>query len=90
MPIVCSKPGRQFAASNVCARHEAGVLRYGLLHLTENIVRYALISDIHANLHAPDAVLTDIDQSGDVEATTTAARTSNGECLSEHISKSSA
>lgn len=32
-------------------------------------MRYALISDIHANLHALDAVLADIDQRGDVDAT---------------------
>jgi predicted phosphodiesterase len=32
-------------------------------------MRYALISDIHANVHALDAVLADIDQRGDVEAT---------------------
>jgi predicted phosphodiesterase len=32
-------------------------------------MRYALISDIHANLHALDAVLTDIDRRGDVAAT---------------------
>ena len=31
-------------------------------------MRYALISDIHANLHALDAVLEDIDRHGDVEA----------------------
>ena len=31
-------------------------------------MRYALISDIHANLHALDAVLADIDARGDVEA----------------------
>ena len=32
-------------------------------------VRYALISDIHANLHALDAVLADIDARGDADAT---------------------
>ncbi len=32
-------------------------------------MRYALISDIHANLHALDAVLADIDRRGDVDAT---------------------
>lgn len=31
-------------------------------------MRYALISDIHANLHALDAVLHDIDQRGDTDA----------------------
>lgn len=31
-------------------------------------MRYALISDIHANLHALDAVLHDIDHRGDVDA----------------------
>ena len=31
-------------------------------------MRYALISDIHANLHALDAVLADIDQRDDVDA----------------------
>lgn len=31
-------------------------------------MRYALISDIHANLHALDAVLADIDTRGDVDA----------------------
>ena len=31
-------------------------------------MRYALISDIHANLHALDAVLADIDARGDVDA----------------------
>ncbi|MGV3707380.1 MAG: metallophosphoesterase family protein [Gemmatimonas sp.] len=31
-------------------------------------MRYALISDIHANLHALDAVLADIDGRGDVDA----------------------
>ena len=36
---------------------------HGLTHM-----RYALISDIHANLHALDAVLTDIDQRGDIDA----------------------
>lgn len=32
-------------------------------------MRYALISDIHANLHALDAVLADIDQRDDIDAT---------------------
>lgn len=32
-------------------------------------MRYALISDIHANLHALDAVLADIDTRGDIDAT---------------------
>lgn len=32
-------------------------------------MRLALISDIHANIHALDAVLADIDRRGDVEAT---------------------
>jgi predicted phosphodiesterase len=31
-------------------------------------MRYALISDIHANLAALDAVLADIDRRGDVDA----------------------
>jgi predicted phosphodiesterase len=31
-------------------------------------MRYALISDIHANLHALDAVLADIDARGDIDA----------------------
>lgn len=31
-------------------------------------MRYALISDIHANIHALDAVLVDIDQRGDIDA----------------------
>ncbi len=31
-------------------------------------MRYALISDIHANLHALDAVLADIDARGDADA----------------------
>ena len=31
-------------------------------------MRYALISDIHANLEALDAVLEDIDRRGDVDA----------------------
>ena len=31
-------------------------------------MRYALISDIHANLHALDAVLADIDQRADIDA----------------------
>lgn len=34
-----------------------------------NIMRYALISDIHANLPALDAVLADIDARGDTDAT---------------------
>lgn len=32
-------------------------------------MRYALLSDIHANLHALDAVLADLDARGDVDAT---------------------
>ena len=32
-------------------------------------MRYALLSDVHANLHALDAVLADIDRRGDVDAT---------------------
>ena len=32
-------------------------------------MRYALISDVHANLHALDAVLADIDARGDTDAT---------------------
>ena len=31
-------------------------------------MRYALVSDIHANLHALDAVLADIDRRGDIDA----------------------
>ena len=31
-------------------------------------MRYALISDIHANLHALDAVFADIDRRSDVDA----------------------
>jgi predicted phosphodiesterase len=37
------------------------------LQLTERVVRIAIISDIHANLQALDAVLADIDRRGDVE-----------------------